>query len=178
MQAQRYAERRCNGLGDAFLYGEHALEFPIVAFRPQMRAVVRPDKLRRDTDFIPVLAYRAFDKVRRTQRPANGAQILVLAFELERRRPPDHVQIRYLRKRRRDLLRHAVGEEFLPLIAAHVDKRQYRYGMRRQGDGHGGGRSPWSSLGRYQPPRLPASYKDYQHARGRNDPPTMRCRLR
>ena len=40
------------------------------------------------TNSIAILPHRAFNKMARTQRLADGAQILVLAFELKRRRAP------------------------------------------------------------------------------------------
>src|SRR6185369_15253310 len=49
-------------------------------------------------------------------------------FELERRRPCDHVELRYVRQRVDDLLAHAITEIVLFRLWAHIHEWQHRDG--------------------------------------------------
>ena len=134
-QTERRAQCARNGLRDVLFDREHVGELAVVTVRPEVDPVVGLDQLRRYAHTVARAAHGAVDEIGRAERLADRAEVLALVFELKSRRAPDDTQVRHFRKRRRDLVGHAVGEELL-LPRRRIDwraaRRRLRFRSRRR----------------------------------------------
>ena len=78
-------------LGDIELHGERILQRAIVGLRPDVDAVGSSHQLRGDPGSFAFAAHAAFKHSGDAEFLADGAKVLVLALELERRSAPDHL---------------------------------------------------------------------------------------
>ena len=131
---QRQRDFQCvpDGCGNLVLNGKHVHQVAIVAFRPQVVAVLGLDQLGGDANAVAGLAHRAFQHVADAQFPCNLRHVQVLSLELERRGSRRHAQARVPGDHVEQFLGNTVREKFLVRVVGHVHERQY-------GDGRAGG---------------------------------------
>src|SRR3546814_7666823 len=91
---------------------------------PQGAAIGGTDQLRGDAHRVAGVAHAALQQVRDAEPGADGACVVLAVAELERGVAPDHLQPVDLRQRIDQVLRQAVGELHLVLVAAGVGRSE------------------------------------------------------
>ena len=122
---QRHLQCAGDCRGDLVLDREHIGELPIVPFRPEVAAIDCGDELGHDPNAIASLSDAAFEHGRHAEGHRDLAHVFMPAFEGERRRACDHLQVRDLGQEIDDLLGKAVTEVIVLLVAAHVLEREH-----------------------------------------------------
>jgi hypothetical protein len=110
------------------LDGKHVVHGAIVGVRPQVKAIVDADQLRRHPDPVALPPDAAFQHVGDIERGADFPQVFVLALEAERRGAARDLQVRDLRELVQQLLGEAVGEILVLRVRTHAHERQHRDG--------------------------------------------------
>jgi hypothetical protein len=90
-------------------------------------AIVSLNELRGDPQSIGGFAHAALEHMRHHQPPGNSRHILRLALEVKGRGSCRHPQICDLAQPVDHFLRQPIGEIFLILLLAQVEKRQHRH---------------------------------------------------
>jgi hypothetical protein len=111
---------------DLLLHGEDVVQLPVVGLGPETKPIIDLDQLHADAYALSFSSHAAFQHRGHVEFLPDHTQVLVLSFELERRRAAGHVQAGDLAEGIQHLLREAVGEVFLLFVRAHVDEREDR----------------------------------------------------
>ena len=122
---ERTAQCHSDVAGDLVLDGEHVVECTVIALRPDVKAVVSANQLRRNAYPVAGLLNTALENVCHTQRKRDSSNIDILVLEREGRCTRRHLEIGQLREHMQQCLGQAVGEVLVVAIGAHIDERQY-----------------------------------------------------
>ena len=112
------AQRFRDSFGQLALQSEKIRQFAIKSVRPNMRVRARIDELRIYAHAIPRLSHCSFKDVSNAQRFANLTQVARAGPVLPHRGSADHLQIRYLRETRQNIIVHPLGEVGIFLVVA------------------------------------------------------------
>ena len=117
----------CHGNGgrDVVLNREHVCELTVVAFRPQMGAILGGDQLCGDPHAAPRSPDAPFEDVGHVESTSDPPDVFVFALERKRRCARDHFQSRDMREHVDDFFGESVAEILVIRIAAHVCEGQH-----------------------------------------------------
>src|SRR5215471_12663881 len=119
-------DRRHDPFGDLVLHGEDVAEIAVVALGPNVIAGFRLDQLRGDPQPVAALADASFEHVAHAELASDLLHINRAAFVDEAAVACDDKEPPELRQRRGDVFDHAIGEDFLLGVGAHVRERKRR----------------------------------------------------
>src|SRR5215471_9346208 len=114
-----------HGFRDLFLNCKDILQFTAEGLRPQVMAGFRVDRLGSDPQLHPRLPDASLDHEIGAETLAHFPDINRHTFELESRRPRNHVQSRNARKWVDDFLTDPIAKIVLLRLRAHVRKWQH-----------------------------------------------------
>ncbi len=127
---RRKRDLRClgDGCGYLVLHRKYVRQLAVETLRPQVGPISRGDQLRGHADAIARAPHAPFENIGHAQRLGDPADVGVLPLEGERGSARDYFQPGNLCQGVDDLLRQAVAEVLLLLVAAHIGEGQYRDG--------------------------------------------------
>ena len=125
LRDELHLQRTGDRLGDVVLNGEDVDQLAVVAFRPQVIAVLGVDELRRHAYAASRAADAAFENVRDAERFRDPADVLFLAAKGEGGRARGDLEAGDVRQQVDDLLGQSVAEVLVVRVAAHVGERQH-----------------------------------------------------
>src|SRR5215469_9147246 len=114
-----------HGFRDLFLNCKDILQFTAEDLRPQMMAGFRVDRLDSDPQLHPRFPDASLDHEICAETLAHFPDVNRQTFELESRRPRNHVQSRDAHERVDDFLTDPVAKIVLLRLRTHVNKRQH-----------------------------------------------------
>ena len=121
-------QRTRDGLRDFVLDGNTSDELPIVAFRPQVIAVLSVDQLRSHADSASRSTDAPFKNRPDAERLCDPADVLLLAAEGEGRCARGDLEVGDMGQQVDQLLGQAVAEVLVVRVSAHVGEREHRDG--------------------------------------------------